>query len=261
MKENIIKKLAAILREAHENRTPCAPLREVIGTNDLETAYAVQELNISYRRAKGARIVGRKIGLTSKVVQQQLGVDQPDFGILLDTMEVLNNDSISVKELMQPKAEAEIAFVLGEDMPKEQLTMHELISAIDYVLPAIETVGSRIENWNIKITDTIADNASASHFTVGHRPVKLENCDVVKCKMQMLKNGQPVAEGSGADCLGSPLNATLWLVNTMAKLGTPLKAGEVILSGALGKMVDVAAGDKITAEFSELGSVGVSYTK
>ncbi len=259
MKENIVKKLAAILREAYANRSPCAPLREVIGVDDLETAYAVQELNISHRKAKGARVVGRKIGLTSKVVQKQLGVDQPDFGILLDTMEVLNNDSISVKELMQPKAEGEIAFVLGKDLPQHPLAMHELISAIAYALPAIEIVGSRIENWNIKITDTIADNASASHFAVGHKPVKLSDFDMINCEMNMSKNGAVVSEGTGTACLGSPLNATLWLVNTMAKLGTPLKAGEVILSGALGKMVNIEAGDTLTAEFSDLGTVSVHF--
>ncbi len=260
MTKKTINQLAKQLREAHDTRTACAPLRDIIGMEDLASAYAIQEVNNNLLIKNGARVVGRKIGLTSKAVQAQLGVDQPDFGILLNTMEVLNNDSISVKELMQPKVEAEIAFVLAKDLPEHELSMHELISAIDYALAAIEIVGSRIEKWNIKITDTIADNASASHFVVGHQPVKLENVDLINSKMQMTKNGKVVSEGSGAACLGSPLNATLWLVNTMAKLGTPLKAGEVILSGALGPMAAVEAGDRFEASFTGLGTVSVSFT-
>jgi 2-keto-4-pentenoate hydratase len=261
MTKKIINQLAKQLREAYATRTACSPLRDIIGMEDLASAYAIQEVNNNLLIKGGARVVGRKIGLTSKAVQAQLGVDQPDFGILLNTMEILNNDSISVKELMQPKAEAEIAFVFAKDLPPHELSMHELISSIDYALASIEIVGSRIENWNIKITDTIADNASASHFVVGHQPVKLENVDLINCKMQMTKNGKIVSEGSGAACLGSPLNATLWLVNTMAKLGTPLKAGEVILSGALGPMASVEAGDKFEASFTGLGTVSVSFTE
>lgn len=254
-----IQKLAEQLRNAYATRTACPPLREVIGVEDLKTAYAIQELNNSLLIEKGARIVGRKIGLTSKAVQKQLGVDQPDYGALLNTMEVLNGDWISVSELMQPKAEAEIAFVLKSDITEANLTMAELISAIDYAVASIEIVGSRIENWNIKITDTIADNASASHFVIGHRPVSLENIDLINSQMVMTKNGEKVSEGKGAACLGSPLNATLWLAKTMAALGTPLRAGELILSGALGPMAAVSAGDIFVANFDGLGSVSVGF--
>ena len=259
MTKKTINQLAKQLREAYETRTTCPPLRDIIGMEDLASAYAIQEVNNNLLIKNGARVVGRKIGLTSKAVQAQLGVDQPDFGILLNTMEVLNNDSISMSKLMQPKVEAEIAFVLGKDLPAHELSAHELISAIDYALASIEIVGSRIENWNIKITDTIADNASASHFVVGHQPVKLENLDLVNCEMQMTKKGEIVSEEKGAACLGPPINATLWLVNTMAKLGTPLKAGEVILSGALGPMASVSAGDRFEASFTGLGNVSVSF--
>lgn len=256
---NTIETLAQQLRDAYAARVACPPLRTVIGVEDLDTAYAIQDFNNQLLIEKGARITGRKIGLTSKAVQKQLGVDQPDFGILLDSMEVLNGDAIAVTELMQPKVEAEIAFVLKEDLPARKLTTTELLSKIDYALAAIEIVGSRIENWNIKITDTIADNASASHYVVGHQPVKLENVDLINCKMQMTKNGEVVSTGIGSACLGSPINATLWLVNKMAALGTPLKAGEVILSGALGPMSNVAAGDTVLATFEGLGSVSVSF--
>jgi len=255
----MIEQLAKQLRDAYEKRTACPPLREQIGVTDLDTAYAIQHVNNQLLIDNGARITGYKIGLTSHAVQEQLGVDQPDFGALLNTMEVLNGSSVPVSVLMQPKAEAEIAFVLKHDLPAHSLSMTELISAIDYALAAIEIVGSRIENWNIKIADTIADNASASHYVVGHRPIKLENVDVVDCKMQMTKNGEVVSSGNGAACLGSPLNATLWLVNKMAELGTPLKGGQVILSGALGKMANIQAGDTFEASFSGLGKVSISF--
>ena len=260
IESSTIEELAQTLRDAYAHRKACAPLRTIIGTENVQMAYAIQEFNNNLLLKQGARIVGRKIGLTSKVVQNQFGIDEPDYGALLNTMEVLNGGSISVKELMQPKVEGEIAFVLKKDLPNPTMTSFDLMGAIDYVLASIEIVGSRIENWNIKITDTIADNASASHFVIGHRPVKLENVDLINCEMKMSKNGELVSEGKGADCLGSPLNATLWLAKTMASLGTPLKAGEIILSGALGPMVSVNAGDHFSANFSDLGSVSVSFT-
>jgi len=160
---------------------------------------------------------------------------------------------------MQPKVEAEIAFVLAEDLDMDNMTIIDLIASIDYALPAIEIVGSRIENWNIKICDTIADNASASHYVLGHRPRTLDEFDMVGCKMKMTKNGTIVSEGHGGACLGSPLNATLWLANKMVELGQPLQAGELILSGAVGPMTAVAAGDKIHAEIEGLGGVSVSF--
>lgn len=251
---------ATILRTAYENRTPCPPLRKQIGVNDVELAYQIQAINNQILIQNGANTTGHKIGLTSKAVQAQLGVAQPDFGMLLDTMEVLNGTSIAVSELMQPKVEAEIAFVLGKDLPNRPVSTVELINAIDYALVAIEIVGSRIENWDIKITDTIADNASASHYVLGHKPTKLGDFDVVNCKMTMTKNGSLASEGNGAACLGSPINATLWLADKMAEIGTPLKAGQVILSGALGKMSNVEAGDTFEATIEGLGSVSVSFT-
>lgn len=258
--QSTIQQLADRLRQANLTKNFCEPLREVIGVEDIETAYTIQKININRAVAEGARIIGHKIGLTSKAIQKQLGVNQPDFGTLLDSMEILNNDSFSVKELMQPKIEAEIAFVLKYDLPNYPLAMNELISAIDYVLPALEIVGSRIADWNIRITDTIADNASASHFVVGHQPVRLADVDVVNCEMRMLQNGIEASKGIGSACLGSPLNSTLWLVNIMAKNGTPLKADSLILSGAPGKMANVKAGDTFEASFDDWGKVSVHFT-
>ena len=254
------KDFAKQLREAYSNRTAISPLREQIGIENLDLAYQIQHINTDFKLDQGARIVGKKIGLTSKAVQKQLGVDQPDFGILFHDMEVLNGDSISIKELMQPKIESEIAFVLGEDLDMDHLTIIDIMDAIDYALPALEIVGSRIENWNIKITDTIADNASASHYVLGHRPRTLDEFDVVNCKMQLYKNKETASSGHGGACLGSPLNATLWLAQKMQSLNQPLQAGEVILSGALGPMVAVVAGDHIKTTIEGLGDVSLSIT-
>jgi len=254
-----LKSLASVLREADETKIPCAPMRTVIGIEDIATAYKIQDVNNNLRVEKGGRIVGRKIGLTSKAVQKQLGVDQPDYGALFHDMEVLNGGTIPWNETMQPKVEAEIAFVLSKDLPSADIGTLDVLGAIDYALVSLEIVGSRIENWNIRITDTIADNASASHFVLGHQPMKLNQIDLINCKMVMAKNGDLVSEGKGAACLGSPINATLWLAQTMAKLGTPLKAGDLVLSGALGPMATVEAGDLVTASIDGLGTVSVVF--
>ncbi len=249
------------LRTASSSKLPIDPLRNEIGLENIDFAYQIQNINTAHRVMNGARIVGKKIGLTSKAVQKQLGVDQPDFGVLFHDMEVLNGLSISVKELMQPKVEAEIAFVLAQDLDEDNLTIIDIMDAIDYCLPAIEIVGSRIEGWNIKITDTVADNASASHYVVGHRPKTLDEFDVVNCKMEMSCNDKIISTGIGADCLGSPLNATLWLAKKMQEIGNPLKAGELIFSGAVGPMSVVNAGDHIQANFEGLGTVSVIFEK
>ncbi|MEO0471807.1 MAG: fumarylacetoacetate hydrolase family protein [Bacteroidota bacterium] len=260
-KTNIAEQAAAKIREAISSGKTINPLRDVIGTDDLDLAYEIQRINHQPRLAAGARSVGCKIGLTSEAVQAQLGVDQPDYGVLFDDMEVLHGAVVPWSELMQPKAEAEVAFVLKQDLPDTSITTAELISAVDYALASIEIVGSRIENWNIKITDTIADNASASHFVLGHRPVKLEAIDLINCGVKVYKNGELASEGKGAACLGSPITALMWLAKTMARLGNPLKAGDIVLSGALGPMVPVEPGDEVKAVFDTLGEVRVRFGK
>lgn len=255
------KEAAARLMEAAKSGEACPPVRDLLGITDLPMAYGAQNIISHARMESGARLVGRKVGLTSLAVQKQLGVDQPDFGMLFDDMEVMHDGIIPWADLMQPKVEAEIAFVMKKDLPNTSITMSELISSIDYALASLEIVGSRIENWNIRITDTIADNASASHFVLGHRPITLEQVDLLTCKMVMKKNGEQVSEGTGADCMGSPLNATLWLARTMAQLGNPLQAGDIVLSGALGPMASVEPGDKVTAVFDTFGEVSVQFGK
>lgn len=253
------KDYAAKLRQAQATKTTIAPLRDEIGEHNEELAYAIQQINTNHKLVDGTRIVGKKIGLTSLKVQEQFGISTPDFGILFDDMEVLNGLSLPVSETMQPKVEGELAFVLGGSLDGDNLTIIDVINAIDYVLPSIEIVGSRIENWNIRIADTVADNASASHYVLGHTPKMLDDIDIVNCKMNMTINGELKSSGSGKDCMGSPLNAVLWLARKMQSLGEPLQAGELILSGSLGPMVVVESGDQVEAVFEGLGTVSVSF--
>ncbi len=251
-------KIAENIREAEKNNVEIPPIRSFLKEKDIESAYRIQQINIDYKIKQGQQEVGKKIGLTSEKVQQQLGVNQPDFGILLNEMQVKNKGEISFTELMQPKAEAEIAFILKEDLTQEKISLEDVISAIDYACPAIEIVGSRIENWNIQITDTIADNASASHFVLGEEKIKIENIDLENCKMQLFANDEKTSEGSGKDCLGNPLNAVLWLAQQMKTLGNSLKKGEIILSGALGPMIPLSKGDFIKTKIEDLGEVSFS---
>lgn len=260
MSQQNIEAAAKRLREATNSGITCEPVRNLIGETDTAMAYAVQEINTKLRIAEGARVVGSKIGLTSSTVQAQFGIDKPDFGMLWNDREVWNGGEISIQEIMQPRAEAEIAFVLGKDLNGESITSTDVISSIEYALASIELVGSRIHNWDIRITDTIADNASASHWVVGHKPVRLENLDLLNCKMMLEKNGKVASEGKGSACLGSPINAMLWLAKTMARLGKPMQAGDVILTGALGPMLKVEAGDHFRAEIEGLGEVSVKFT-
>lgn len=242
------------------SKTPCEPVRTLIGDKDQAMAYSVQNLITADRLQKGFKIIGKKIGLTSEKVQQQLGVDQPDYGVLFDDMLLPNGGSISINHLMQPKVEAEIAFVLNNGIHSIKPSLAEIIEAIDYMVAAIEIVGSRIANWDIKITDTIADNASASHFVLGDVKKQLNDIDVIGCDMQLFKNDQLVSEGCGSACLGSPLIALQWLAKKMVEMGNPLQSGDIILSGALGPMVNVQQGDAIVATIEGLGQVDIHFT-
>lgn len=261
LQQQKINEAANLLYEAAQTGKPIRPVRDLISTENQQAAYAVQKINIDRAVKAGARIVGRKIGLTSLVVQKQLGVDCPDYGILLDEMDVAHGDSVNLSKIMQPKVEAEIAFVLKKALDNPRLTIADILSAIDFVVPAIEIVASRIENWDICITDTIADNASSGLFVLGQRPMRLQDCDLINCGMQMSLRGEPVSTGIGAACLGSPINSTLWLAKCMAANGQPLKAGEVILSGALGPMAGVKDGDYFEVKIEGLGGVNVGFAQ
>ena len=250
-----IQQAAEALAQARASRRPIPPVSASHGISGLDAAYAVAENNTRVRLESGRRIVGLKVGLTSRAVQQQLGVDQPDFGILFDDMEFLNGQEVPMARLLQPKVEAEVAFVVGRDIVGAAPTYSEFLGCLSHALPAIEIVDSAIADWKISLVDTVADNASSGLYVLGDQPVQLGALSLGEIGMQMTKNGQPVSIGSGAACLGHPLRAAYWLARTMAGRGQGLRQGQVILSGALGPMVPVAAGDLVQANIGALGEV------
>ncbi len=254
-----VVKAADALAEAARTGAVCPPVRTLFDDGDLETAYAVQQLNVQRGLAAGRRIVGRKIGLTSPAVQRQLGVDRPDFGTLFADMAVPEGGEVPAGRLLQPKVEAEVALVLGSDLPHLECTVVDLLRATEFALPALEIVDSRVQNWDISITDTVADNASSGLYVLGGTPVPLTGLDLRSVTMTMTRNSEVAAEGTGADCLGGPLNAAAWLASALAERGDPLRAGDLVLTGALGAMAPAAPGDVFEARISELGSVRVAF--
>ncbi|MCD4527267.1 2-keto-4-pentenoate hydratase [Nocardioides sp. cx-173] len=258
--ETAVDQAATRLLDAQSTGTPCAPVRDLIGPADVDRAYAVQERLTAARLASGATIVGRKIGLTSPAVQQQLGVDRPDFGVLFDDMDVAAGGVAPMARLLQPKVEAEIAFVLAEDLDRDDLDVDTVRSAVEYAVAALEIVDSRIAGWDITYGDTVADNASSGLYVLGEQRVSLEEFTPVDAEMSMSIDGEVVSTGNGAACLGDPLAALVWLARTAREVGTPLRAGQVVLSGALGPMVAVTAGAHVSAEISGLGTVTVDFS-
>lgn len=252
---------ASRLQQAESNREVCEPVRDLIDPLDLDSAYAIQEINTAARVADGGQIVGRKIGLTAKVVQAQLGVDQPDFGIMFSDMEVASGATLAWSRVMQPKVEAEITFVLKKNLNQADHSLEDIADAIDYAVASIEIPCSRIKNWDIRIADTIADNASAGFYVLGNEKVRLDGFDLLGCKMSMSVNGEEVSSGRGSACLDNPLNAVKWLADIMVKVGRPLLAGDIVLSGALGPMAAVNPGDKVEASIEGLGTVSVEFSK
>jgi 2-keto-4-pentenoate hydratase len=251
--EDVISAAVERLATAQETRVPCAPVRDLIGTDDLAAAYAVQQGLVQRRLAAGSRVVGRKIGATSKAVQDQLGVDQPDFGYLLDDMDVSRRSPISMSTLLQPRVEAEVAFRLSADVAPEsedEITLAAVRAAVDVALPALEIVDSRIAGWDIKFTDTVADCASSALYVVGDDGRTLDELEPVDVEMSLSINGEVRSSGTGAACLGDPLEALRWLAVQCHRFGDPLRAGQVVLSGALGPFVPFAAGDHVEASIS-----------
>lgn len=250
-----VEQAAELLRAAVETGKPIAPLRDRVANADAATAYAIQEANTRHWIAAGRRLVGRKIGATSKAVQSMLGLDQPDYGMLFADMAFGDGETIPVSRVSQPKVEGEIAFYLGDDLDSDHLTLADVMHSIEYAVAAIEVVGSRIADWNIKIVDTVADNASSGLYVLGSQPRPLSAFDPVLCGMVMSCRGEPVATGAGVACLGNPLVATLWLARKMVEVGRPLKKGDTIMSGALGPLTPVKGGDVVELRISGLGAV------
>lgn len=260
---NTITQAASLLLTAARTGKPTVPVRELIGSTDVAAAYAVQQRLTEARLQAGARIVGRKIGLTSPAVQAQLGVDRPDFGVLFSDMDIADGAPTPMRRLLQPKVEAEIAFVLGADLDGD-ITEETVRAAVDHAMVAIEIVDSRIANWDITFGDTVADNASAGLYVLGSRKLSLDEFEPRDTVMGMRIDGALVSTGNGEACLGDPLHALLWLAATAKELGDPLRAGQVILSGALGPMAPVQAGQRVEAFLAStderaLGSVSTTF--
>jgi len=254
-----VAQAAARLSQAAARGRPVPPVRDLLGSQDVAAAYAVQrELNRS-RVAAGGVVVGRKIGLTSAVVQRQLGVDQPDFGVLFADMDRSGKPAIPAGSLLQPKVEAEVAFVLSRGLAHGPLDDGQVRAAVGYAVAALEIVDSRIANWDITITDTIADNGSSGLFVLADRGLTLDEFEPGEVRMRMFVDDELASEGTGAACLGDPLHALAWLARAAREFGDPLQAGEIVLSGALGPMVAVRPGARVRAEVGALGQVSASF--
>lgn len=250
----------ARLENSARIKVPCEPVRDLIGETDIKCAYEVQRQLTERRLARGAIVVGRKIGLTSVVVQRQLDVDCPDFGFLFDDMDVSRLSEVPSDRLLQPRVEAEIAFLLGTDLDFDTLDRATVRAGIEYATAALEIVDSRVSGWDIRITDTVADNASSGLYVLSDNHVSLAEFEPVDVTMRMFVDDELVSEGDGRATMGDPLNALLWLARTARDFGEPLRAGQVVLSGSLGPLVPVSPGARVRAEISTLGQVTANFS-
>ena len=254
-----LEMLARTLFDAQERRIPVPPLSEVDASLTVSDAYAIQHLNIGRRIEGGRRRVGRKIGLTSRAMQQALGVYEPDFGVLLDDMFVEDWDAVPSTELIQPRIEAEISLVMGKDLAGPGVNAVGALRAIDSACASLEIIDSRIVDWRIALTDTIADNASSGRCVVSAKPMLMTDLNLPLIGMAIAINGTVVDTGAGAAALGNPIRCVAWLANKLAEFGERLHAGEIILAGALHRAVPVKAGDVVVAEFDRLGAVHTRF--
>ena len=259
MDKILINTLGEELYGALRSRQVLEPLTHRHPGITIEDAYHIQQRMVGMRIDKGARVVGKKIGVTSQAVMSMLGVNQPDFGYLLDDMIYNEGESIPLSSLIQPKAEGEIAFIMKKDLLGPGITAADVLAATEGVMACFEIVDSRIRDWKIKIQDTVADNASCGVMVLGDRLVDPRRVDLVTCGMVIEKKGEIIGTGSGAATMRSPVNAIAWLANTLGELGIPLKAGEVVLSGSLAAMFPIAAGDDFRASIGGIGSCSVRF--
>jgi 2-keto-4-pentenoate hydratase len=252
--------VAQALVEAERYRRPIPPLRETYPAIDVVDAYEIQLLNIRTRLATGATVHGHKVGLSSKAMQEMMGVDEPDYGHLLSDMEVSEAKPVSARRYCYPRVEVEVGFILGEPLPGEGCTEDDVIRATEAVAPAIELIDSRIEDWDIRISDTIADNASSAGYVLGTDRVKPTDIDLLTIDARLLRNGEQVAEGRSDAVLGNPVTAVAWLARKVASFGVTLEAGHVILPGSVHRAIDVRPGDDFEAVMDGLGTVRLSFT-
>jgi 2-keto-4-pentenoate hydratase len=254
---SVVTETCARILAAYDTGKPIAPVRDTI--HGAAQAYAVQQACVAIWLERGRRIAGQKIGLTSKAVQAQFGVDEPDFGVLFSDMILDDGAEIPWGKVIQPRVEGELAFVLKTDLKGERLSAQDVIKATDYVVPAVEICGSRIERWDIRLADTISDNASSGLVVLGKARMRPGLDELSKVPMTMRHRGTTAAEGRGEACLGNPAIAVAWLGEMLTRFGGALRAGDVVLSGALARMVDAEPGSGFAADFGALGTVNLRF--
>jgi len=257
--EKIIDKIAKELFKAEKNRSVIEPITERYPNISIQDAYKIQLKVVDWKKKEGQIVVGKKIGLTSKQMQDLLGVHEPDYGHILDSMVFFEGDSLSFSQLIQPRVEGEIAFILNEDLEGPGVTVADVIRATEGVMASIEVIDSRIKDWKIKIQDTVADNASSACVVLGGRMFSARRLDLRYLGMVLEKNGEIVATGAGAAVLGNPCQSVAWLANKLSEFNISLKAGEIVMSGSLTAAVKVNPGDVIRVTFDRLGSVTAKF--
>ena len=251
--------LAADLAQAERSRVPIAPLTSGDPEIDVVDAYEIQLINIRQRVAEGARVVGHKVGLSSAAMQQMMGVDEPDYGHLLDEMQVFENAAVPADRYLYPRVEVEVGFVLADDLPGASCTEDDVLAATAAFAPAIELIDTRITDWKIKLCDTIADNASSAGWVLGEGRVSPKDIDIQNIDAVLTRNGEVVAKGRSDAVLGNPVTAVAWLARKVDSFGVRLKAGDIVLPGSCTKAIDARAGDDFVADFEGLGSVHLSF--
>jgi 2-keto-4-pentenoate hydratase len=254
-----VVELADALWRAEVERRPIDPISDARRDLTVQDAYAIQSHNIERRVAAGGVVRGRKVGLTSRPMQQLLGVDEPDFGVLLADMFTEDGDEIALESMLQPRVEAEMAFVMARDLAGPGLTVADALTAVAGVLPAIEVVDSRIADWRITLVDTIADNASCGRLVLGGALTPVAGLDLRLMGMLLYRNGVPIDSGAGAAVLGNPARCVAWLANKLGGLGSGLRRDDIVLPGALHRMTPARPGDVFRAEFARLGSVTARF--
>jgi 2-keto-4-pentenoate hydratase len=251
--------LAADLAQAERSREPIAPLTAAYPDIDVVDAYEIQLINIRQRVAEGARVLGHKVGLSSKAMQQMMGVDEPDYGHLLDEMQVFEDTPVKAGRYLLPRVEVEVGFILAEDLPGADCTEDDVLAATEALVPSIELIDTRIADWKIALCDTIADNASSAGFVLGQARVSPADVDVKAIDAVLTRNGEVVAEGRSDAVLGNPVTAVAWLSRKVESFGVRLRKGDIVLPGSCTRAIDARAGDEFVADFTGLGSVRLSF--
>jgi len=259
LSDNVRAELAASLAQAERSRVAMSPMTDTYADIDVVDAYEIQLLNIRQRVAEGARVVGHKVGLSSEAMQKMMNVDEPDYGHLLDDMQVFEDKPVLTSQYLLPRVEVEVGFVLADDLPGAGCTEDDVLAATAAFAPAIELIDTRITNWQVKLCDTIADNASSAGWVLGKERVSPKDIDIRNIDAVLKCNGEVLGEGRSDAVLGNPVTAVAWLARKVDQFGVRLKAGDVVLPGACMRAFDAKPGDDFVAEFAGLGSVHLSF--